>query len=263
MKNRWITALLLGLALTAGLCACGGEASHQSAAAADTPPAATEPSVPPSPPAETTAPPDAAAPELPTVEPTEALPAAAAEPTPDRNTPQPAPSAQTPQAITTPAAEAPAPTVPEPAPTPAPEQPAPQPAAPAESTEPELSPTPAQEVNDMKLTLTIGGQTFSATLLDNDAARALADRLPLTLDMSELNGNEKYFYLDGALPTNAVSPGQIHTGDLMLFGDNCLVLFYESFSTGYRYTRLGQVDNPAGLAAALGQGSCQVTFRLD
>lgn len=115
----------------------------------------------------------------------------------------------------------------------------------------------------MKLTLTIGGQTFSASLLDNETARAFAARLPLTLDMSELNGNEKYFYLDGGLPTKAVNPGQISAGDLMLYGDSCLVLFYQSFSTSYRYTPLGQLDNPAGLAAALGQGSAQVTFRID
>lgn len=133
---------------------------------------------------------------------------------------------------------------------------------PAETAEPETSELPTEEVYEMKLTLTIGGQTFSATLLDNETARAFAARLPLTLDMSELNGNEKYFYLDGSLPTNAGCPSQIKAGDLMLFGNNCLVLFYDSFSTGYSYTRLGQVDDPAGLAAALGRGSATVEFSV-
>ena len=112
------------------------------------------------------------------------------------------------------------------------------------------------------VTVTVGGQNFSATLEDSETARALARLLPLTLDMSELNGNEKYFYLDQSLPTDAKNPGQIHAGDLMLYGDNCLVLFYESFSTSYSYTRLGSIDDPVGLARAVGRGSATVTFAV-
>ena len=113
------------------------------------------------------------------------------------------------------------------------------------------------------ITLTVGEQAFSATLLDNETAKEFAAMLPMTLDMSELNGNEKYFYMDDSLPTNAEQPGQIHTGDLMLYGDSCLVLFYKTFSSGYSYTRLGRVDDPSGLAEALGAGSVTATFSLE
>lgn len=89
------------------------------------------------------------------------------------------------------------------------------------------------------LRVTVGGQTFLARLYDSGAARALAERLPLTLEMSEMNGNEKYCYLDDGLPTDSRVPSQIRAGDLMLYGADCLVLFYESFSTTYRYTPLG------------------------
>lgn len=112
------------------------------------------------------------------------------------------------------------------------------------------------------LTLTVGGQTFTVTLADNESARELAELFPLTLNMSELNRNEKYFYLDSELPTDPYQPGQINAGDLMLYGNNCLVLFYESFSSGYSYTRLGRVDNSAGLAEVLGTGNVEVTFSL-
>lgn len=113
---------------------------------------------------------------------------------------------------------------------------------------------------DRNITLTIHGTSFAVTLEDNEAARAFAARLPLTLDMSELNGNEKYFYLDGSLPTASYRPGTIQTGDLMLYGSSCVVLFYQTFTSGYSYTRLGRVTNPEGLAAALGSGNVRIRF---
>lgn len=120
----------------------------------------------------------------------------------------------------------------------------------------------AEESGETAITITVGEQTFSATLFDNETAHELAAMLPLTLDMSELNGNEKFFYLDSSLPTDSQAPGQINAGDLMLYGNNCLVVFYESFSSGYSYTRLGRVTDPLGLADALGKSEVTVTFAM-
>lgn len=113
-----------------------------------------------------------------------------------------------------------------------------------------------------KMTVTVNGTSFGATLEDNATARQLAAQLPLTLTMSELNGNEKYFYLDRSLPTSSERVGAIQAGDIMLFGSDCLVLFYQSFSTGYSYTRIGRLDDPSGLAQAAGRGSAAVTWEL-
>ena len=62
-------------------------------------------------------------------------------------------------------------------------------------------------------------------------------------NMSELNGNEKYIYLDKTLPTNSYSPKHIEVGDIMLYGNDCLVVFYKSFDTNYSYTKIGHIDN--------------------
>ncbi len=114
----------------------------------------------------------------------------------------------------------------------------------------------------VKMKIKVGTNTFTATLLDNATAAAFKSMLPLTLNMTELNGNEKYFNLSTNLPANASNPGTIQSGDLMLYGDNTLVLFYQSFSTSYNYTRLGRINDTEALAAALGSGNVTVIFEL-
>lgn len=125
----------------------------------------------------------------------------------------------------------------------------------------EQPPVTKEDANTLKIEIVVGSKTYSATLHDNETAKAFTDMLPLTLDMAELNGNEKYYYLDASLPTNPSTPSGIHAGDIMLYGNNCLVLFYESFSTSYSYTPIGHISDSQGLANQLGSGNMQVTFR--
>ena len=124
------------------------------------------------------------------------------------------------------------------------------------------SPDDDSITDSMKLKITVGTNTFTATLYNNATVAAFKSRLPMTINMSELNRNEKYFDLPDNLPANSSNPGTIQTGDLMLYGSNTLVLFYKSFSTSYSYTRLGRIDNTSGLTAAVGSGNVTVTFAL-
>ena len=106
----------------------------------------------------------------------------------------------------------------------------------------------------------VGKRSFAITLANTNAARAFAAQLPLTLDMAELNGNEKHADLLQALPTEASRPGTIHSGDLLLYGSNTLVVFYKTFRSSYSYTRIGHVNDPAGLEQVLGQSSVRIVF---
>lgn len=118
----------------------------------------------------------------------------------------------------------------------------------------------AQEAFAMNIKISVGGKTFDAVLEDNAAAAEFYKMLPLEIKMNELNGNEKYYRLNKSLPTNDKRAGTIYAGDLLLWTSNTVVLFYKTFSSGYSYTRLGKILNPAGLSEAVGGGNVAVKF---
>lgn len=137
------------------------------------------------------------------------------------------------------------------------------------STNETAEPNATNQSNDMDnptngtMKITIGSSVFTATLYENTTATTFRTMLPITINMSELNGNEKFFYFSNTLPTNASVGGNIQVGDLMLYGNNCLVLFYESFNTTYSYSRIGKITNTTGLVNALGNGNVEVKFELE
>ena len=114
-----------------------------------------------------------------------------------------------------------------------------------------------------EIRITIGDKTFSATLENTPAAAEFAKMLTLTLRMNELNGNEKYIGLSEKLPADPSCPGKIRSGDLMLYGRSTLVLFYESFQTSYRYTRIGKISDANGLKEAVGDREVTVKIEVE
>jgi len=50
--------------------------------------------------------------------------------------------------------------------------------------------------------MTVGARRFTVTPEDNRTARVFVQLLPITLDMAELNGNEKHAKLPRSLPTD-------------------------------------------------------------
>lgn len=77
-----------------------------------------------------------------------------------------------------------------------------------------------------------------------------------------MNGNEKYKYLKYELPEYAKQVNIIHAGDIMLYGSDCIVIFYKDFKTSYSYTRLGKITDPAGLEKAVTKGKIKVKFSI-
>ena len=112
------------------------------------------------------------------------------------------------------------------------------------------------------MNITIGQSRFSTELADTQAAKELTALLPLTLEMQDHLSNEKFAELPKDLSRNDQAVGRIEAGDIMLWGGDTLVVFYESFNSPYRYTRLGKIQNADKLKNAVGAGKVKMTFAL-
>lgn len=123
-----------------------------------------------------------------------------------------------------------------------------------------LSASTALALETETMHMKIGDKEYSVVLNVNNTTKALRELLPMTLTMSEFNGNEKYYHLRNSLPSRPEHVGQVQSGDVMLFGDDCLVVFYKDFKTTYSYTRIGHIENAADLEQTLGRGSVTITF---
>src|SRR5436853_5762103 len=103
----------------------------------------------------------------------------------------------------------------------------------------------ANTQKERKMKIRIGSKTFDATLFDNETAAAFKALLPLTVDMEELNGNEKKYDLSKLLPTNSFKPNTINRGDLLFWEVRTWWLFYKNFRSSNSKTSLEQSKVPS------------------
>lgn len=115
--------------------------------------------------------------------------------------------------------------------------------------------------SDINIKLIVNNKTFEATLENNETVKQLIVKFPMVLKMSDLHSNEKYAYLDFHLKTKTNMPNKIKAGDIKLYGDNCLVIFYDDFENTYAYTNLGEVKDPEAFLKEIGKGN--VTIRIE
>lgn len=127
--------------------------------------------------------------------------------------------------------------------------------------------TPAEQAHAAARATTtsvkVGKSTFKMKLASGKAAKAFRAYLSKkrTFKMNELNGNEKYYYFPvKTFPAKEKRYAKVQAGDVMLYGDNCLVIFYKTHETSYKYTKIGHLTSTKGLAKALGKNGVKVTF---
>ena len=119
-----------------------------------------------------------------------------------------------------------------------------------------------EDVTTMKMSVTIGNQSFTATLEDNAATRELIEIMkaePISIDMDDYSGFEKVGSLGRSLTTDN---RQITTqaGDIVFYSGNQIVMFYGSNS--WSYTKIGTIDDLSGWEEVLGNGSVTAVFSL-
>ena len=116
-----------------------------------------------------------------------------------------------------------------------------------------------------KIYITIGGQTQSATLVDNDATRELIAALQNASITVTLNDND--FEIWGSLGRSLTTKNEqmnAQPGDIVLYNGSNICIFYASNS--WSYTRLGKIDglSESELRTFLkaGQNNISVTLSL-
>ncbi|MBQ6406209.1 MAG: hypothetical protein IJJ62_05095 [Prevotella sp.] len=116
-----------------------------------------------------------------------------------------------------------------------------------------------------KIYITIGEQTQSATLVDNDATRELVAVLQdasITLTL-----NDNHFEIWGSLGKSLTTKNEQMTtqpGDIVLYNGSNICIFYDSNS--WSYTRLGKIDglseNELRTFLKAGENNISVTISL-
>ena len=119
---------------------------------------------------------------------------------------------------------------------------------------------------EQKMYITIGGQTQSVTLVDNNATRELVAALQDTPITVTLNDNN--FEIWGSLGRSLTTKNEQMTaqaGDIVLYNGSNICIFYDSNS--WSYTRLGQIDglSESELRSFLkaGENNIKVTLSLN
>ena len=120
------------------------------------------------------------------------------------------------------------------------------------------------EAEEMKIQITVGSRTMSATLTDNASAKAFYELLkkgPVTIEMHDYGNFEKV----GPLGTDIIRSDESITttpGDIILYQGNQVTVYYDVNT--WDFTLLGHIDGATGenMREFLGDGDATVTISI-
>ena len=107
----------------------------------------------------------------------------------------------------------------------------------------------------------INNKEFEFEFKDTEVANQIKSKLPFTVKMTNLNGNEVYYQFSSeSFTRNEKSVKTINMGDIYLYQSNYLVLFYKTFSTSYSYSEIGKLKDASGLDTTIGSSDVDVEW---
>lgn len=101
------------------------------------------------------------------------------------------------------------------------------------------------EATSLKVNITAGNRTITATMEDNAAGRDFLSRLPLEVTLNDYNNTtEKIFYPTPALTTEGVTRGCAPTpGDITIYAPwGNVAIFCKNWSHSNDLIRIGRID---------------------
>lgn len=122
--------------------------------------------------------------------------------------------------------------------------------------------TATEEVDSMKITLTVENTVITATLTDSETTRDFVSLLPLTLTLEDYVGIEKISYLTRKLSTqDAPAVSDFTTGDIAYYAPwGNLAIHHHEFGYANGLVILGKIDG--GKEALIVPGPVTVTIEL-
>ena len=129
--------------------------------------------------------------------------------------------------------------------------------------EPDEPDTPA--ATSLKVNITAGDRTITATMEDNAAGRDFLSRLPLEVTLNDYNNTtEKIFYPDPALTTESVIRGCAPTpGDITIYAPwGNVAIFCKNWSYSNDLIKIGRIDGD-GIEVLNVGGNIRVKFERE
>ena len=117
----------------------------------------------------------------------------------------------------------------------------------------------------LKVNITVGDRTITATMEDNAAGRDFLSRLPLEVTLNDYNNTtEKIFYPDPALTTEGVARGCTPTpGDITIYAPwGNVAIFCKNWSYSNDLIKIGRIDGD-GIEVMNVGGDIRVKFERE
>ncbi|MBR2710917.1 MAG: hypothetical protein IKE89_00355 [Bacilli bacterium] len=102
----------------------------------------------------------------------------------------------------------------------------------------------------MKIKTIINDITYNTTVENNLPAKEFLEILPLNIYM-EKEKDSYVHYIEYKLDKEETIPKKLNAGDILLEGNNKIILVTSTNSNKNKYTRLASIDNPDNLELIL------------